>query len=240
MSKLLIFIIVLTILTVIVLLVVFALKNLKNHIFRKINHFTRNSFGTNYSELSILGSALSSAYQDQTPQQKSVSGATSFYLGKIIKDFPDFHNADAETAIENFLFEFLQIKYQNKSDFANSKVDKGLISRIVSEKQSGNYKIDNIKYNKISISNYIKNDDVATITYQVSIGFNLNGERQEKRFTIEYTLRLIEDNIASNAYICPNCGATIENTSETKCPYCDCKLTRNTVFNWLFTSITEG
>lgn len=220
------FLIVIGIILVIIAGIAYAVKYIKRTIRRKIN----NVLGCSVSELTH------SLQEAELIQPKSVSGATNIYLKQIERDFPYFHNSDAEVAIKNFLTEYIGIKYEGKENFKNSNVDSGILSTIEKETPSD---IQNIVFNKISISGYHKSDEYATISYQVSTGFDLHSKRYETRYKVNYTLRLSDNNIATKAVICPNCGATIESTSETKCPYCDTKIIRDTILNWVISSIVE-
>ena len=129
------------------------------------------------------------------------------------------------------------IKYEGMKTFINSNVDVRIIDTIETSNTKQN--ISDITINKISISNYKKSDEYATIEYQCSVGFNKNAQRVETRYVIKYTLRLTDSSISTKAMTCPNCGATIESTLETHCAYCDAKIIRDTIMSWLFTDIKE-
>lgn len=234
----------LIIIAVIALLIVvgvnFVVRRTKRFLRRKINSISQEMLGVSAQEvrniISTAGTIQEMVSSEEEIKPKSIGGATNVYLKQIERDFPDFHNSDAEVALKTFLTEYLGIQYEGKGGFTKSSVDKGIIDLI--EKQN-NTDIKNIDFNKFSISGYKKSDEYATITYQVSIGYDENQRRIETRYKIDYTLRLANNNIATKAMICPNCGGAIESTSEVKCPYCDTKIIRDTIFNWIFTSIKE-
>jgi hypothetical protein len=218
-------------------------NSIKRKVKRKINSVSNEIFGIGanavINEIKKAGNNgdLIDALNEEANKPKSVGGATNIYLKQINRDFPDFHNSDAETALKTFISEYLQIIYEQESSFNNSKVDKGLIEQF---EISNNYiDVKNIKFNKIAISGYKKTDEYATVTYQCSVGFDINGKREETRYEVNYTLRLLQENIATKALMCSNCGATIESTSHLNCPYCDAKIIRDTIFNWIFSSIIE-
>lgn len=238
-TKLIKYIIVLTIIAIIVGGITYMIKNAKRLLKRKINQVSRDLIGMSVSDVQNIVSTVNTLANsaEEIVEPKSVSGATTIYLKQIERDFPDFHNYDAESAIKNFVSEYLSIKYEDKQSFKNANVDDGIIGLI--EKDISIKDVKDIVFNKIAIAGYKKSDEYATINYQCSVGFNIEGRRIETRYKINYTLRLAQDNIATKALICPNCGATIESTSETLCPYCDTKIIRDTIFNWVFTSIIE-
>ena len=233
------------IITIIILVAIFLLggaimkfikrikSNIKRTVQRKIDGAIRDVVGLTSNDIYQLADALK---EEKTVTPKSISGATSMYLNRITTDFPDFHYNDAETAVKKFITEYIGIVFEGKNNFEKSKVDESILAMI--EKQS-NKDVKNIIFNKIAVSGYNKSDEYATITFQASVGFDLNAQRYETRYTIEYTLRLATNNVASKVMKCPNCGATIEDTKLTNCEYCDAKIIKDTIFNWLFTSITE-
>ena len=156
-------------------------------------------------------------------------------MPKITKDFADFHNAEAISAVKIFINEFLEIRYNEKDKFEHSNVEEGLEELIEQSSRRGN--VYDINIHKIAISAYNKTNEYATIVYQASVGYNINENRQEERYTIEYTLKLSENGIADKILKCDNCGATIDSTAIENCPYCDARIIRDTRMSWKFTSI---
>ena len=164
---------------------------------------------------------------ESVPIPKSIGGATNTLLPKIQKDFPDFHNPDAEEAIFTFLSEYLKIQYLQQNDFIKSKIDKNLIYNIQKKSQKTIY---DMKINKITIYNYEKTSNYATITYKISMGYTVGEIREEKAYEIKYTLQLKTDEINTQAYKCKNCNAPLS-TTDLKCPYCDVDIIRDTIMN---------
>jgi hypothetical protein len=216
-------------------------KRIKRNIKRKVNSISNELFGVSPSDVAYAVSAVKAigdmAESGELAEPKSVGGATSIYLKQIEEDFPDFHNDDAEVAIKTFVTEYIDIQYNNKKDFTHSKVYKELLPQIKKHSQKSN--ISNIDFHKISICAYKKSDEYATIEYRASVGYNTNSKRIETRYIIDYSLRLSNNSVATQALICPNCGATIESTSLTNCEYCGTKIIRDTILNWSISSIKE-
>ena len=206
---------------------------------RIINNISKKTLGVSVNDVQNIVSTINAIndFTDEIVEQKSVSGATDVYLKQIERDFPDFHKNDADVALKSFIDEYLKIKYEGQKDFVVSNVDKNIIGMIENHKL--NVDVKNVIINKISISGYRKSDEYATIDYNASVGYDISGKRIETRYKVKYTLRLNQDNVASVAMICPNCGATIESTSLTKCEYCDSKIIRDTILSWIFTNIEE-
>ena len=166
-----------------------------------------------------------------------MSGATNLYLPKITKDFADFHNSEALAAINIFINEYLDIKYNEKNKFEHSNIEPGLEEIIALSPIRGS--VHNVNIHKTAIYAYDKTNEYATITYQIAVGYNVNDSRKEERYKIEYTLKLSEKGIADKILQCDNCGATIDSTAIEVCPYCDARIIRDTRMSWRFTSITE-
>ena len=211
----------------------------KNILKRKINKTIEKTINVSPNEIDTLLSVVSliNDATDNNQEIKSVSGATTIYLNQIKRDFPDYHFPDVKFAVNNFIIEFLSIQYGVKKCFSNSNVHPSIINII--PKSISEHKINNIIINNVSICDYDKSDEYATVKLQCSVGFNVDNKRIETRYKIDHTLRLTENNVATKTLICQNCGATIENTSITRCEYCNTKIIRDTILTWKFTSIKE-
>lgn len=170
-------------------------------------------------------------------EPKSVSGATDLYLRNISKDFPDFHKEEAFAVVDNVLREYLDIVHLNKANFASENVDSRLFNYL--DFRAERNRIYNYNLNKIVISDYTKSDAYATIVFNVSLGYTVGGQRIETRYRVLYTFKLLDDGLVSEALICSNCGAALESTATTVCPYCDSKVIRDTYMSWKVSSIQE-
>lgn len=175
------------------------------------------------------------AIKDDTPSVRTTGGATSVYLAKVQQDFKDFHREDANTDVQTFVLEFLQIKYNGQADFEKAKVSDRVIIPI-GDKISAT--LTNIKINNMAIGDYQKSLNSATLKYRVSVGFNINGERKEKLYEIEYTLQLRNEYDSMALLQCKSCGAPIRE-SDGICPYCGTKHLRDTIENWVVTDVKE-
>lgn len=224
---------------IIIVIVLICVGVIAISIFRKINRGLRqvqstlNTVNNTVQTVNMLSEVFKDAAE--TPDVKSISGATNLYLNKIMKDFPQFHNADAENEVASFIKDFVNIKFGKEITFKNTENTR-MQFNIQKEK---NGTISNLKINKIAISNYVKTREYATIIYQVSVGYDFNQTRIETRYIVEYTYQIQNNEIASVSMTCPNCGAAIESTHETKCSYCDAAIVTDTIFNWYITNIKE-
>lgn len=175
------------------------------------------------------------AVVNSAPNVRSTGGGTSVHLAKIKSDFKDFHAEDADTAIASFIYEMLQITYGQKEDFEKANVSQKIFIN-TSSRKSGN--ITNIKINAMSIGDYQKSLNSATIKYRVSTGFDVNGSRFEKLYEVEYTLQLRDEYGEQKFLECKHCGAPLEEESG-ECKYCGMKHLRDTTSNWVITDYIE-
>ena len=168
-------------------------------------------------------------------EQKTVFGATSIYLPLVRRDFPDFHNSDAVAAVKTLVCEFLAIRYEGRQSFEKSIVSEGLIAMI--DRQPG-HTVNDESVHQVAMSNYVKSLECATITYQASVGYLLDGNRVEERYAVEYTMSLRDEYGEKKALICPRCGGAYTSTSQKYCAFCGSGIVRDTVKSWRFTSIS--
>jgi hypothetical protein len=174
------------------------------------------------------------AIVNAAPKVKSTGGATGIYLKNIQKDFKDFHEDDANAAISTLLYEYLEIKCGQKDDFEKANVSNKIKLNI--KKQYCD--LTDFKINQISIFGYSKSLNSATIKYKVSAGYGIGRDRKEKLYEIHYTLQLKDEFEDSTFLNCKNCGAPLEESSGF-CKYCGMKHIRDTITNWVVTSVTE-
>lgn len=225
------FIIILAIVIVVLIIISSIIKSIR----RKINRLKHDLLGgLPVSSISQILKGIDESSQE--PEVKSVGGMTNIYEPLIRKDFADFHNSEAISAIKVLIYEYLDIKNQVKENFEESNVDEGLRYMISVSDIKRN--VSNITFNNVVIQNYVKTNEYATITYGVSIGYTLgNNEKMQERYKVEYTLKLRDDNMEKDILICENCGATLESTGIESCPYCGTRIIRDTKMSWKFTSI---
>ena len=165
---------------------------------------------------------------------RSTGGATSKYMTEIMNDFNDFHADAAESDIQTFVLEYINIQFGKQSDFEIAKISDKIKLNVI--RQVGN--ISAIKVNQMSISNYQKSLNSATITYRVSAGYELGGRRREKLYEIEYTLQLRDEYGEQQFLQCDVCGAPLEEATG-HCKYCGTKHIRDTISHWVITDVKE-
>lgn len=174
------------------------------------------------------------AIANDEPKVRSTGGATSVLLEKIQKDFEDFHPDDANSDIQTFVLELLQVMSCQIKDFDKAKVSDKVKLNI----NKAPSRLSNVKINQIAIADYNKSLYSATITYRVSFGFDQGGTRREKLYEVEYTLQL-RDEFGEAKYLeCSYCGAPLEENTGC-CKYCGMKHVRDTISNWVVTGFNK-
>ncbi len=171
---------------------------------------------------------------EDNPEPRTVFGATKIYLPLIQKDFPDYHNEEVTVALKKFLKEYLEIKYEGREKFESANVERGLETTV--DAGSG-HDFSDLTIHAAAISSYEKTKEYATVTYVASAGYQLDGKRVEERYSVKYTLKLVEDFFPAKMLVCPQCGGFIESTAMKKCPFCGSGIIRDTVLSWRFTSV---
>lgn len=171
------------------------------------------------------------------PQKKTVGGATNVYLPIIQKDFPEYHNSNAESDIKSVMRDYIRCIHSGKTTFESKSINANVVSNII-PKENG--KVTNLVFHQIAIYNYQKTLDYATVVYRISFGYKLNDTPIETRYEIHYTLQLREQGVASKSLRCTNCNAPLDEiTHMTVCPYCEAKIVRDTILNWVVSDIRE-
>lgn len=221
---------------IIAIVIIAVIIGVVSSVLKKIRRTVR-SIKSTISDVSNIASTVKmmASEMDDIVEPKSIGGSTSMYLKMIEKDFPDYHNPDAENAIRTFLTEYTNIRHGSQNEFKTSKVnDKVLIN--VNKGTSG--RISNLIFNKIAIYDYKKTREYATVTYRCSLGYDLNGKRIETRYEVDYTLQLLDNETATVATKCPNCGGTYS-TTDNCCPYCGAGIIKDTLLTWFITKANE-
>ncbi|MBQ8626057.1 MAG: hypothetical protein IJ419_07845 [Agathobacter sp.] len=165
---------------------------------------------------------------------RSTGGATSKFMTQIMSDFNDFHADAAESDIQTFVLEYIDIQFGKQSDFQLAKTSDKIKLNVI--KKVG--RISDVRVNQIAISNYVKSLNSATITYRVSAGFEMGGSRRERLYEVEYTLQLRDEYGEQQFLQCDVCGAPLEEATG-HCKYCGTKHIRDTISHWVITDVKE-
>ena len=227
---------------IIIILVIVLVIGVALIVFKKISRAARGisssirEVNTLFNNVKEATSSIKQMQEDGTFEEpKSVGGATQVYLKKVLNDFPQFHNDDAQSEIKQVIENYLYYRYGKDESFNTELVNQNLFQDL---KKASSGTIENIKFNGIAIYGYLKSREYATIDYKCSVGFDLDGKRKETRYAVKYTNQLSDHEIASVGMKCPNCGAPI-GTNDLQCPYCGAKIIKDTIMNWAVTQIEQ-
>lgn len=206
----------------------------------KIRSFSRSIFGTG-----SLVQGLQELDRESYNTPLSVSGGTKIYLPQIKRDFPDFEFNTVSKKLEHFFISYFDA-LEKQSIQALKKVEhteavatkiQFEIDDLISLEEKIN--IDKVKTNAVSIWNYVKSQNAANITFQISMGYRYReasprgtetGVAQVK-YEVDLSYVFEDQGKDSFALNCKNCGGPIKGT-DTSCQFCGAGLMRNIERVW--------
>lgn len=90
---------------------------------------------------------------------------------------------------------------------------------------------------RIVFAKYLRALSQKTIVMQAAVSFLEDGQRQQKRYDLDYTY-ILDENAQQIAANCPNCGGAL-GFGATDCPYCGCRVANVLKNTWKFTAMQE-
>ena len=222
---------------------------------KKVREFSHIAFGTE-----DIMQGLRSAELESETTPKSVSGATSIYLPRIMRDFPDFHYDEMKRRAENVLTSFL--RSVDRADPAllaegTEELKTKLKMRIEMLRDAGEEEhFDNIRIHRTEIRTYRREKGRCSIVFQSAVQYERPREQggrtpegtgvglHQTRYDVEVIYiqdREIAENTADAglAANCPNCGAPLPELGAKICPYCDSPLVEFNIRTWNFSDVSE-
>lgn len=191
---------------------------------------------------------------------KSISNATSLYLPRIQKDFPEFMWNEMQLKAKNVLKSMLMaINAHDMSLLSKDANDelKTQVELIINDDNNGGVRTyyDDITVHQVEIWRYIKRDGLCTVEMQASAGYRMwkvtNGElfygSKDKLRQAKYKMELIyvQDinkiknmKLVTQGINCKNCGAPITTLGAKHCTYCGAAVYDVNIKIWKFGSIT--
>ena len=222
---------------------------------KRVREFSHMAFGTEDIMQGLRNAELES---ETTP--KSVSGATSIYLPRIMRDFPDFHYDEMKRRAENVLLSFLRsVDGADPTLLAEGteELKAKLKMWIEMLRDAGREEhFDNIKIHRTEIRTYRKEKGRCSIVFQSAVQYSCpqkqDGRPQEgdvcrlcqSRYDVE-VIYIQDRELAENAadaglaMNCPNCGAPLPELGAKICPYCDSPLVEFNIRTWNFSDVSE-
>lgn len=222
----------------------------------KVRMFSRMAFGTD----SVLeGFQKIEKESEITP--KSVSAATSLYLPRILKDFPEFHYEEMKNRAENVLTGFLQAidtgSMTPLREGTTGELREKLRMRIEALKnENAEEHFREITVHRTEIKTYRKIKGRCSIIFQSAVQYHHYKERdgrviqgsadrlEQTRYQVEM-IYIQDRDVAENAkdaglaMNCPNCGAPLPGLGAKKCLYCDTPVVEFSIKIWNFSDVEK-
>lgn len=160
-------------------------------------------------------------------------------INSILKDFNAFDVTYAAGCIKTFAemyFEALKETPKSFDAFKQYCTD-NVVQRVKRHTISNHMRFYEMKVDFINMINYRKNEKTADIIYEASVRFKTESKYPKPKVIIIYYSYVVADNI-DDAIYCKHCGAKLESTDLTKCPFCNAALAEiSTERLWTITDI---
>lgn len=244
-------IIVLVLLLVLAGIGYYACRTIRN----KIREFSRTAFGTD-----SLKEGFDKVEAEYAVTPKSVSAATSLYLPRIMKDFPDFHYDEMKNRAENVLVSYLQsINSDNLSMLVEGTSElKNQLEMQLEMQRSREERVhfEKIKVHQTEIYQYRYQKGRRSIVFQSAVeyyhyrtqGGNVTAGSQNTKEQSKYNVECIYiqdrdlvENVddAALGVNCPNCGAPLSGLGAKVCAYCGTPVMELNIRSWNFSDVKE-
>lgn len=245
--------------TIIVLVLLLVLAGIGYYAYRtirnKVREFSRTAFGTD-----SLREGFKKVEADYAVTPKSVSAATSLYLPRIMKDFPDFHYDEMKNRAENVLVSYLQsINSDNLSTLVEgtSELKNQLEMQLEMHRSRGERAhFERIKVHQTEIYQYRYQKGRRSIVFQSSVEYyhyltqegNVTAGSRDTKEQSKYNVECIYiqdrdfvENVddAALGVNCPNCGAPLSGLGAKVCAYCGTPVMELNILAWNFSDVKE-
>lgn len=245
--------------TIIVLVLLLVLAGIGYYAYRtirnKIREFSRTAFGTD-----SLKEGFDKVEAEYAVTPKSVSAATSLYLPRIMKDFPDFHYDEMKNRAENVLVSYLQsINSDNLSMLVEGTSElKNQLEMELEMQRSREERVhfEKIKVHQTEIYQYRYQKGRRSIVFQSAVeyyhyrtqGSNVTAGSQNTKEQSKYNVECIYiqdrdfvENVddAALGVNCPNCGAPLSGLGAKVCAYCGTPVMELNIRSWNFSDVKE-
>ena len=240
-----------------VCVVAIKVRNKVRSIKREIQSISRQAFGTD-----DIAQGFRNVEREMEVTPKSVSGATSLYLPRIVKDFPDFHYDEMRSRSDALLTAYLNgidsgtVPLTTEEGITSELKEKYAL-RIQNLKNHGMTEhFKNIRIHRTEIKQYRKTAGRCSVIFETSIQYyhyKMNGsavaegskDRMEQaRYNVEMVYiqdRDLVENASDMglAMNCPNCGAPLPKLGAKVCAYCESPIAEFQIKVWNFSDVQE-
>lgn len=245
------------ILVVMVCVIAVKIRNKVKSIQREISTISRQAFGT-----PDIVQGIRSMEQEMEVTPKSVSGATSLYLPRIVNDFPDFHFDEMRNRSDALLTAYLSGIDAGEHTLVTgegitSELKEKYALRMQNLKNHGvTEHFRNIRIHRTEIKQYRKTQGRCSVIFETSIQYHhykmkngnvvegSEGRLEQTRYNVEMIYIQDRDLIENSADMglamnCPNCGGPLPKMGAKKCLYCDSPVTEFNIKVWNFSDVQE-
>lgn len=229
----LIFILVLILLIIILCYVAYF------NISKKIKRVSKDFLGTD-----DIVKGLKQIENESKNTPLSVSGGNNLYLPRIQSDFPDYHKETMEEKVKQFVIGYLNclekksLSYLNKIESTENIRDE--INSQISDLKDNNEQLKsyNIIVHAISIVNYTKTKELATVKYQISLEYLGNSGKVQVKYEVDVSYLFEDLDKDSFSLRCNHCGGSLNEESNI-CEYCGTIVVRNISKVWLVSNFKK-
>ena len=162
---------------------------------------------------------------ENTP--KSLASMERIYLRQIRKDFPDLNINQLKRKSEKVILDCYNAVEDKNSNELKGKI-KSFVEDMIRDYRGGDVHFNEISFHNTVISDYKKENGVATLVFSTAFQYYLivNGKdkKVQDRAKIEYIYVIDENQVSASQKVlgihCPNCGSPITTLGEKTCSYC--------------------
>ncbi len=208
-----------------------AIRRFKRKLIRKMN------FASSTMKM------IKDASENEMKTPRNLSGSDSMFMMRIGKDFPEYNNKVAKGIVTSVLFKYFGIL---NGDAITSVISDNCTSAFISELNSisefNSKKYNKVKIHKSIISDYKKNNQEATILYQLAVEYitGQNNLLSQHVYEVDYTYYLAYGDSGENeSLVCSHCGAAISNLGHKVCEYCDTEIQSSIERTWKVSAIRK-
>ncbi len=248
-------IVVLGLVLVLVLTVGTGIYLVYRKVHKTVTSYSRLMFGTENPVEGIRQLEMENA---GTP--KSVASATSLYLPRIMRDFPEFHYDEVKARAENVLTSYLRAVNDNNASLLTEGMEElrdGLRMRIRMLQSGGcAERFQRVHVHRTEISQYRREKGRCSVVLQSAVEYihyvEQNGKvvsgrkdwKEQARYNVELVYIQDRDTVENLGDLglglnCPNCGAPLPGLGAKTCIYCDTPVVEFNIRVWNFSAVKE-
>lgn len=158
---------------------------------------------------------------------KSLASMDRIYLSQIKKDFVDININELKRKAEGIILDCYQAIEKKDTSHLKGKI-KSFADKILQEYQGKNVKFQKFKIHNTVVSDYRKENGIASIYFSTAYEYYLNVDgnmqKTQDRARCEFIYIIDEKEIPKEVMAlgihCPNCGSPITSLGEKTCSYC--------------------